>query len=105
MKSVNYDAVVIGCGAAGMAAAVSLGEKKLKVAVLDRESLPGGILLQCIHNGFGLHRFKEELTGPEYAEKFINMLKNNSNIDLYLKTSAVKMKKKKRCTAIPEILV
>lgn len=89
MRTYNYDAVVIGCGAAGTAAAVSMGEKGLKTAVLDRESLPGGILLQCIHNGFGLHRFKEELTGPEYAEKYIAMLMSNKNIDLFLKTSVV----------------
>ncbi len=68
------DVVVIGGGAAGMAAALSAHEQGVNVVLVDREDSVGGILNQCIHNGFGLHYFKEELTGPEYAEKFYDML-------------------------------
>lgn len=71
----NYDLVVIGGGPAGLAAAVSAYEEGCRsILVLERDSRLGGILNQCIHNGFGLHTFKEELTGPEYAQKFIDRL-------------------------------
>lgn len=97
----TYDVVVIGAGAAGMAAALTLAEKGIKTALIDREDHLGGILLQCIHNGFGIHEFKQELTGPEYAEKYINEIKK-SDIDVYLNTTVVEMvreKKKKTVTA------
>ena len=68
--------VVIGGGPAGLAAAVSAAEQGVRdILVLDRNPFLGGILQQCIHNGFGLHRFGEELTGPEYAGRYIDMLK------------------------------
>ncbi len=68
----NVDLVVVGGGPAGLAAAVSAYQSGLKsILILERDSELGGILNQCIHNGFGLHRFKEELTGPEYADRFI----------------------------------
>lgn len=70
-----YELIVIGGGPAGLAAAASAYENGLrKILVLERDKELGGILNQCIHNGFGLHRFKEELTGPEYAERFIEKL-------------------------------
>ncbi len=69
----TLDVVVIGAGPAGLAAAIAERESgAANVAVIERDDAPGGILQQCIHNGFGLHRFKEELTGPEYAQRFID---------------------------------
>lgn len=75
------DVLVIGAGAAGMAAALSAAKIGVKVTLVDRDERTGGILNQCIHNGFGLHYFKEELTGPEYAERFSALLENY-HIDL-----------------------
>ena len=72
-----YDLIVVGGGPAGLAAAYSAWQKGLKhIVIVERDKELGGILNQCIHNGFGLHRFKEELTGPEYAGRFIDMLKD-----------------------------
>ena len=73
MKELFYDVVVVGAGPAGLAAAMSAKENGAnKVAVIERDIRAGGILQQCIHSGFGLHRFKEELTGPEYAKRFVD---------------------------------
>ena len=72
-----YDLVVIGGGPAGLAAAVQAYREGLeRVLILERDRELGGILNQCIHNGFGLHYFKEELTGPEYAQRFVEMLRD-----------------------------
>ena len=71
--SPSVDVLVIGAGPAGLAAAIAAREAGCEnVLILERDDAPGGILQQCIHNGFGLHRFKEELTGPEYAHRFID---------------------------------
>ena len=76
-SQVQYvDVLVIGAGPAGMAAAIAAREAGVSnLLVLERENDMGGILRQCIHNGFGLHRFKEELTGPEYAQRDIDRVK------------------------------
>lgn len=72
----TYDIVIIGGGSAGIAAAISAYNEGCKnILLLEKDRELGGILLQCIHNGFGLHRFKEELAGPAYAEKWVDMLK------------------------------
>ena len=69
----NYDLIIVGGGSAGLAAAVSAYDAGIKnILVLEKDKYLGGILLQCIHNGFGLHEFKEELAGPEYAQRFID---------------------------------
>ena len=71
------DLVIIGGGPAGLAAACKAWESGLRdILILERDKELGGILNQCIHNGFGLHRFGEQLTGPEYAGRFIDMLKD-----------------------------
>ena len=67
----NKDLVIIGGGPAGMAAALGAYEAGVKdLIIIERDECLGGILNQCIHNGFGLHTFNEELTGPEYAERY-----------------------------------
>ncbi len=73
----TIDVVVIGGGSAGMAAALEVAQSGCSVIILEREARLGGILNQCVHNGFGLKYFKEELTGPEYAQRFANLVKDN----------------------------
>ena len=73
----SVDILVIGAGPAGLAAAIGARESGIQnILVLERENEPGGILRQCIHNGFGLHRFSEELTGPEYAQRDIDRVRD-----------------------------
>ena len=70
------DLVIVGGGPAGLAAAYSAWQHGLRdILILERDNELGGILNQCIHNGFGLHTFKEELTGPEYAARFVTQVR------------------------------
>ncbi len=87
------DLTIIGGGAAGLAAALSANDPQLNILIIEREPRLGGILNQCIHNGFGLHVFQEELTGPEYATRFIEQLKNQK-IDVLLGTTVIDIQKK-----------
>jgi NADPH-dependent 2,4-dienoyl-CoA reductase/sulfur reductase-like enzyme len=90
MKELIFDAVVIGGGAAGMAAALELDAAGFSCAIVDREDHLGGILMQCIHNGFGLHEFAEELTGPEFAERLMGKLAD-SRVAVYLNTTVTSL--------------
>lgn len=90
-----HELIVIGGGPAGLAAAVAAHEKGITdILIIERDQKLGGILNQCIHNGFGLHYFKEELTGPEYAARFINMVQE-ANIEVLLDTMVLEVNENK----------
>lgn len=98
MKS--YDIVIVGGGPAGLAAAASAKENGIdSILILERDRELGGILNQCIHNGFGLHTFKEELTGPEYAGRFIEKVKD-LGIEYMLNTMVMDINQDKVVTAM-----
>ena len=94
------DLVIIGGGPAGMSAAAAAYESGIRdILILERDSRLGGILQQCIHNGFGLHKFGEELTGPEYADRYEKVIKKY-NIPYKLSTMVLDISKDKTITAI-----
>ncbi|CEP79879.1 FAD-dependent oxidoreductase [Paraclostridium sordellii] len=98
----KYNVVVVGGGPAGLGAAVEAKRNGAKdVLIIERDRELGGILNQCIHNGFGLHEFKEELTGPEYAHKFIEMVKEEK-IDYMLDTMVLNISEDKTIEALGE---
>ena len=98
MKKVNI--LIIGGGSAGMAAAAAAYEQgERSILILERSDRLGGILCQCIHNGFGLHRYKEELTGPEYARRNIEVI-DNDQIDYMLHTFVLDITPEKVVTAV-----
>ena len=95
-----YDLIVVGGGPAGLAAAYEAYNDGVKnILIIERDNELGGILNQCIHNGFGLHTFKEELTGPEYAQRFINMLED-TDVEVKLGTMVLDIDKDKNVHAI-----
>ena len=100
---VCYDVVVIGGGPAGLAAAVAAYDAGIRdVLILERDKELGGILNQCIHNGFGLHTFQEELTGPEYAQRFIDKVKERK-IEYLLHTMVMDISREKQITALNRV--
>lgn len=96
----KVDVLIIGGGPAGLAAAVGAKENGVdNILILERDARLGGILNQCIHNGFGLHRFKEELTGPEYAERFIRKVAD-LGIAVKLNTMVLRISPEKEVVAV-----
>lgn len=92
--------VIVGAGPAGMAAAVSAYDAGIRdILLLERGEREGGILLQCIHNGFGLHRFGEELTGPEYAARYADMVRERG-IRVLTETTVISVTRDRRVTAV-----
>ena len=97
---IRVDVLIVGAGPAGLAAAIAAREDGVQnLLVLEREDAPGGILRQCIHNGFGLHRFNEELTGPEYAQRDIARARA-LGIPIRCGTTVLSVTKDRRVTAV-----
>jgi thioredoxin reductase len=99
MKTISTDVVVIGGGPSGLAAALEAAKNQARVLIIERDVELGGILQQCIHNGFGLRYFKEELTGPQYAQRFINQLSDTA-IETLCETTVISLAPDKTITAV-----
>jgi len=98
----HLDLAIIGSGPAGLAAAVKARQRGVKdLVVFERDERPGGILKQCIHNGFGIEKFGEELTGPEYSNRYIKMAEAEK-IDIALNTMVLKIDKNRTITSVSE---
>ena len=96
----HFDIVIIGGGPGGLGAAVEARKQGIpKVLIIERDIEAGGILQQCIHNGFGIHYFKEELTGPEYAQRFINMAREEG-VEILFDTMVTSISKDREIKAI-----
>lgn len=97
----EYDVIIIGAGPAGLAAAKSADENGAKsILLIDRGMVTGGILLQCIHDGFGARKYGKMLTGPTYAQKAFNEIKDKKSITLWLDTVVVSLTEKKEITCV-----
>jgi NADPH-dependent 2,4-dienoyl-CoA reductase/sulfur reductase-like enzyme len=97
----HRDLIVVGAGPAGMAAAIAAHESGVRdILLIERDQYLGGILNQCIHTGFGIEYFKEVLTGPEYADRFIKQIRRIPEIEISLKSFAVHLRKDKVLTII-----
>jgi thioredoxin reductase len=100
--ALNLDLAIIGSGPAGLAAAVKAKQLGIQdVVVFERDQRPGGILPQCVHNGFGVQKFKEELTGPEYANRYIKMA-GAYGVDIELDTTVLEIDKNRGLIAVSE---
>lgn len=99
MKTLNVDLTVIGGGPAGLAAAIKAKQEGISnILIIERDQEPGGILQQCIHDGFGLQKFKKQMSGPQYAQHFINEVHNN-NIEIMLDTMVLEVTEDKKIYA------